>query len=400
MPEQIVEPEELEESTFSKYKPLIKSLAALGTGLAGGKGVGFSKGLTSQNRGSIQRNLLAQDIRRKQTEAQIKATQAKNKQQLDMIWKVASQIDNDDAMLKFLVSTGFDELANIALPESLGDETDPVDLIAVDTAIESIEDDVQRDTAKMYASMAKKFGIDGDLVQMKLSIDKAIAYTNGSVNKPFFSDDGKTVVYAPNMAEAVQQYGIEYANKTKPKTAVPKEDSVVKGKYRDLNSITGSYRSEARQGYLQDPLEQWNVMGDNARGLMMMDDFDIHTASPIGSPYPGYISGIYDIVAFSEMLNIDINAGAIDSDISGDEVFELLKTPQMQNRINERSATLQGVNVVEPKKKKPSNIKMSQDDNDQLAWLKEQKSLPVSQRSQAYKGALEDLKSRFPSVKI
>jgi hypothetical protein len=317
-----------------------------------------------------------------------------------MIWKVASQIDNDDAMLKFLVSTGFDELANIALPESLGDETDPVDLSAVDTAIESIEDDVQRDTAKMYASMAKKFGIDGDLVQMKLSIDKAIAYTNGSVNKPFFSDDGKTVVYAPNMAEAVQQYGIEYANKTKPKTAVPKEDSVVKGKYRDLNSITGSYRSEARQGYLQDPLEQWNVMGDNARGLMMMDDFDIHTASPIGSPYPGYISGIYDIVAFSEMLNIDINAGAIDSDISGDEVFELLKTPQMQNRINERSATLQGVNVVEPKKKKPSNIKMSQDDNDQLAWLKEQKSLPVSQRSQAYKGALEDLKSRFPSVKI
>ena len=422
MPDQITsQPNVKTESKFEKYAPLLKSVAAIGLGVFGDSAAsrGIATGLANSAQNDIQvRDLLAEETRKKNL-ADIKARQGKLKMQADLLWKTSQAMESVEARNRFLESQGYEDIVsemtgvNFELPESFAKDATPgidIDFKPFKAEIDAIEDDGQKAMAMAYYNIAVNAAGENKDEQVSLNLKRMRETIDGPAQIPVWNDDGSAYIMAGSLAEAVEKSGGEFARKSKPKAEEPKVNPKTEKSYEDFDRASKDYRNSLTlEAYEDVPAPvAFKTLHKIGTDLLAFNDFDIQSVDAVESPYPGWVDGLYEIVAFTGLFTelVDNDTFTGDPQSEGD-VWKFVINSSVQAEIKRRAGLLSGAEDKTPKQSQkqdtgpaPPSGKVKPVDQDQLDWINEQKALPAAQRDTAYPGALKDLQSRYPELKI
>lgn len=301
---------EQEESGFTKYTPLIKSLAAIGVGLASDSamGRGIATGLANSASSDMERRKIEAELRREQTAAEIERIRKANKAKADMIWDVGAKMFKDDpsGLSKYLRQVGYEQYADIMLPTDIGTaEPSSIQFNAEEILpqVESIQDDSQRTMATAFFYAALHASNSGDMQAYTTNLNRMNQYLNPPepAQKRMWNDAGDMWV-GYDYDEAKK---LGYMNSTRPKQDEPvvsdsnqKTLKVAEDSVRSIgNKIMSSFLGDEGY-YTKNPASQFMQYAGQIKQLQYArraagDDSDI---APF-NPFAGALSTTDEILA-------------------------------------------------------------------------------------------------------
>jgi len=363
MPENIpIQPEVPEESKFEKYAPIVKSLAAIGVGLAGNSGMsrGIATGLAASAKEDVRIKQILDDERRKQTERDIKARQDQLKLQFDTMYKVWNSLDSEKAKSLYAEQTNFWNIAekyvgtDITVPPSPeAPEGLDVNLGAIRNDINVVEDPGHKAHLEVLFGSLQKFVTEGDATAASIASERIYKSLNPTP-KTYFKADGSG---ARNFTDGKTAFDhgyplTSYPTSTKDVDTNDKYDLKIRTK--NIDSDSDKLKSSSSIVYDNETVNYvkgfQNLSADIESALLLANNIENGTPPRLNeSPLPGVVNGPFEILAAGQLLTRIVNGaegypGAIEKlgtmagieDVIKDNIGEVLQISE------NRMATFQG----------------------------------------------------------